>query len=424
MRLRFKSRIRVAARLAWIGRISLILLALVPVSLAQTAVTGGLNGVVKDSTGAVVPGATVTIVNTATGDTRVLTTNAAGRYSAPFLKPGAYKVSAAAQGLESSTTSAEILVSQQSAANLTVSPSGSKQTVTVNANNAQLIDTQTANLTTTFTTQQFENLPNPGGDITTFAFTVPGVVVNTNGAHGSYNGNFSSNGLPGISNLMVLNGADQTDSFFNDATTGVSTLSIGAAEIAQASLVQNGYSTEWGRQAGAVQTYVTKSGTNRVHGLLNWTYNSDGLNANDFFNNLSGTPRQKAISNQYAAQIGGPIIHNKLFFFADTEGYSLHPALHQLCQLSHRRLSEHCPEHRSCNQRPAVYADVQFVANLAVLQHCGAGHHRQRAAAGRIRSFGLRQLCRYPSIGVARALLRNRYPLHDRRAGRDTRHSV
>ena len=91
MRLRFKSRIRVAARLAWIGRISLILLALVPVSLAQTAVTGGLNGVVKDSTGAVVPGATVTIVNTATGDTRVLTTNAAGRYSAPFLKPGAYR---------------------------------------------------------------------------------------------------------------------------------------------------------------------------------------------------------------------------------------------------------------------------------------------------------------------------------------------
>ena len=117
-----------------------------------------------------------------------------------------------------------------------------------------------------------------------------------------------------------MNGADQTDSFFNDATTGVSTLSIGAAEVAQASLVQNGYSTEWGRQAGAVETYVTKSGTNRVHGLLDWTYNSDGLNANDFFNKLGGTPRQKAVSNQYAAQIGGPIIHNKLFFFADTEG--------------------------------------------------------------------------------------------------------
>ena len=185
MRLRFTSRIGQAAKFTTIAVILLILLAVSSTSSAQTAVTGGLNGVVTDSTGAVVPGATVTIVNTATGDTRVLTTNAAGRYTAPFLKPGAYTVSASAQGLQSSTTSAQILVSQQSAANLTVSPTGSKQTVTVSANNAQLIDTQTANLTTTFTTQQFENLPNPGGDITTIAFTVPGVVVNTNGAHGS-----------------------------------------------------------------------------------------------------------------------------------------------------------------------------------------------------------------------------------------------
>ncbi|HTU51205.1 MAG TPA: carboxypeptidase regulatory-like domain-containing protein [Acidobacteriaceae bacterium] len=274
----------------------------------------------KDSTGAVVPDATVTIIDTSTGGTRVLTTNATGRYTAPFLKPGKYTVSATAQGLQSNTTSVEILVSQQSAANLTVSPTGSKQTVTVSANNAQLIDTQSANLTTTFTTQQFEDLPNPGGDITTIAFTVPGIVVNTNGAHGAFNGSFSSSGLPGISNLIVINGSDNTDSFFNDATAGASTLSIGQNEIAQASIVQNGYSTEWGRQAGAVETYVTKSGTNRVHGLLNYTYNSDGLNANDFFNNLVGTPRQKAVSNQYAAQIGGPIIRNKLFFFADTEG--------------------------------------------------------------------------------------------------------
>ena len=204
MRLRFKSRIRVAARLAGIGRISLILLALVPVSLAQTAVTGGLNGVVKDSAGAVVPGATVTVVDTSTGGARVLTTNATGRYTAPFLKPGKYTVSATAKGLQSNTTSVEILVSQQSAANLTVSPTGSNQTVTVSANNAQLIDTQSANLTTTFTTQQFEDLPNPGGDITTIAFTVPGIVVNTNGAHGAFNGNFSSNGLPGISNLILI----------------------------------------------------------------------------------------------------------------------------------------------------------------------------------------------------------------------------
>jgi outer membrane receptor protein involved in Fe transport len=286
-------------------------------ALAQTSVTGELSGVVADSTGAIVPNATVTIVNTTTGDTRVLTTNADGRYVASFLKPGRVSVSATAPSLQSNTTSIQILVGQQSVANLTVTPAGNKQTITVSANNAQLIDTQSANTISTFTTEQFENLPNPGGDITTIAFTVPGVVVNI-GTGG--NGNFSSDGLPGISNLIILNGADQTDSFFNDSTTGASTLSIGSDEIAQASVVQNGYSTEWGRQAGAVETYATKNGTNRVHGLLHWTYNSDGLNANDFFNNLNGVPRQKAVSNQYGAQIGGPIRHDKLFFFADTEG--------------------------------------------------------------------------------------------------------
>ncbi|MGB6689717.1 MAG: carboxypeptidase regulatory-like domain-containing protein [Terracidiphilus sp.] len=306
----------VVAVLAFLGALTGLLL---PTSalFAQTAVTGGLNGVVSDSTGAVVPGANVTLVEVDTGDTRVLTTNDHGLYTAPFLKPGSYRVSATAQGLQSTTTSVEILVGQQSAANLTVSPAASKQTVTVSANNPQLIQTEDAGLTTTFTSEQFDNLPNPGGDITTFAFTVPGVVMNV-GTGG--NGNFSTSGLPGISNLIILNGADQTDSFFNDATTGASTLSIGASEIAEASLVQNGYNPEWGRQAGGAETYVTKSGSNQFHGLLNWTYNSDGLNANDFFYNLNGVPRQKAVSNEYAGQIGGPILRNRLFFFADTEG--------------------------------------------------------------------------------------------------------
>src|ERR1700753_201273 len=154
-------------------------LALIPASFAQTAVTGGLNGAVVDSAGAVVPGATVTVIEKDTGDTRALTTNDRGLYTVPFLKPGTYRVSASAAGLRSTATSIEILVGQQSLANLTVSPNADTQTVTVSADNAQLIQTQDASLTTTFTREQFENLPNPGGDITTFAFTIPGVVVNT-----------------------------------------------------------------------------------------------------------------------------------------------------------------------------------------------------------------------------------------------------
>jgi len=225
---------------------------LMPFASAQTAVTGGLSGVVADSTGAIVPNATVTIVNTTTGDTRVLTTNEEGRYVASFLKPGKFSISATAPNLQSNTTSVQILVGQQSVANLTVTPAGNKQIVTVSANNAQLIDTQSANTISTFTTEQFENLPNPGGDITTIAFTVPGVVVNI-GTGG--NGSFSSDGLPGISNLIILNGADQTDSFFNDSTTGASTLSIRRSSIAASR--SGSAPTGAGASSGSIESTAT-----------------------------------------------------------------------------------------------------------------------------------------------------------------------
>src|SRR6185437_879310 len=98
-------------------------------------------------------------------------------FVASFLKPDNFEISATAPGLQSGTTTIQILTGQQTGATITVTPSSASQTVQVTANNAQLIDTQTANLVTTFTTQQFQNLPAPGGDITTIAYTVPGVVV-------------------------------------------------------------------------------------------------------------------------------------------------------------------------------------------------------------------------------------------------------
>jgi hypothetical protein len=289
-----------------------------PLALAQTSTTGSINGTVMDSTGAAVPGAAVVLKDTATGAIVNLTTNAEGRFTAPFLRPDTFNLSATAAGFHSNTISVQILTGQQSVVNVTVSPSTNTQTVQVNANDAQLIDTQTANLTTTFTTQQFQNLPAPGGDITTIAYTVPGVVM---GAGTEGFGGFTSDGLPGLSNLVVINGADYNIGLYGGlAFSGSSNLTIGQQEIAQAAVVQNGYSVQYGRQAGVIETYATKSGSNRVHGLAQWQYNSSGLNANDFFNNQNGVPRPKAVSNQYAAQIGGPIKRDKLFFFVDTEG--------------------------------------------------------------------------------------------------------
>jgi hypothetical protein len=288
-----------------------------PSARAQNATTGSINGTVTDSSGAIVPNASVTVTDKATGTSLNLTTNEEGRFTAPFLKPDIFQVSATSPGLRSVTTSVQVLTGQQSAVNVTLTPTASVQEVEVNANNVQLIDTQTSNTTTTFTTEQFQNLPAPGGDITTIAYTVPGVVV---GAGTQGFGSIVSDGLPGLSNLAVINGADYSVSLYNIANSGSSNLTLGQQEIAQAAVVQNGYSVQYGRQAGIIETYTTKAGANRIHGLAQWNYNSAGLNANDFFNNQSGIPRSKAVSNQYAAQIGGPIKRDKLFFFADTEG--------------------------------------------------------------------------------------------------------
>ena len=289
-----------------------------PQAFAQTTTTGSINGIVVDSTGAIVPGATVTLRDEATGATIDLTTNTEGRFSAAYLKPDKFDISATSPGLKSVTTTVQVLTAQESGVTVTLTPTATSETVQVSSNSAQLVDTQTANQVTTFTTEQFENLPAPGGDITTIAYTVPGVVV---GPGTSGFGAIVSDGLPGLSNLVVVNGADYSVPLYGGINfSGSSNLTIGQQEIAQASVVQNGYSTQYGRQAGIIETYTTKSGTNRLHGLAQWDYNSAGLNANDFFTKQAGNPRPKAVSNQYAAQIGGPIKHDKLFFFADTEG--------------------------------------------------------------------------------------------------------
>lgn len=285
-------------------------------SYAQTATTGALNGAITDPSGAVVPGATIKVVDTATDATQVVTANEQGRYTVPLLKPSQYKVTVTAAGLSAAPTTVNVLVGQTLALDVSVTPNGANTTVTVSAQAAQLTDTETPALITTFTEQQVQQLPAPGGDITTVAFTVPGVTVNAGGAYG----NFSADGLPGTSNLYVMNGFDDEDPFLNLNNSGSSNLTLGQGEVAEASVVLNGYSAQYGRAAGAILNYTTKSGSNKFHGMANYYYNGDVLNANDWFRNNAGIGRQRAISNEWAANVGGPIIKDKLFFFADYEG--------------------------------------------------------------------------------------------------------
>ncbi len=287
--------------------------------LAQTITTGDIAGVVRDPSGAVIPSATVTLNSTERGDTRTALTGVQGSYYFNLLKPGIYTLFAVTtglkSGLKSDLTQIKVAVGQAIAIDLIAKLRGVKEVVEVTAR-TQIVATENANSTTSFDSQQIQGLPMPGGDITTVAFTVPGVVMNAGGV----NGNFSSHGLPSISNLFTLNGTDYNEPWFNSNMTGASNLTLGQTEIQEASVVQNGYSVQYGRQAGANVNYLTKSGTNAVHADLLYNFNNHLMNANNFFSNATGVPRPYSVSQQWGADIGGPAIKDKLFWYVDSEG--------------------------------------------------------------------------------------------------------
>lgn len=192
---------------------------------AQTETTGALSGIVMDSTGAVVPGATVTVTEVATTAKLVVKTDSQGRFIAGLLKPGSYKLTAVTAGMRSDTIQASAVLGTTIPVDIKVSPTGNETIVEVNSTSLPLVDTQNVALATTFTQEQIQELPTPGGDVTTVAFTAPGVVVNAGGSYG----NFSAEGLPGISNLFVLNGFDNQDPFLNLNNSGSSNLTLGRA---------------------------------------------------------------------------------------------------------------------------------------------------------------------------------------------------
>jgi outer membrane receptor protein involved in Fe transport len=301
--------------LARLGAVAVLLGIACLSSYGQNITTGDLTGTVKDATAAIVPGATVTLKSADTGETRTEQTDSTGAYRFPLLRPGTYTVSASSAGLVSDTAKVSVGVGQAITLDLIAKVQTVGQTIEVTGT-ADLLNAENANLTSTFTTKQMEELPMPGGDMTTIAFTAPGVVMSTGGGYG----NFSAHGLPGVSNLFTINGNDYNDAFLNLNNSGASNLLLGANEVQEAAVVQNAYSVQYGRQAGAQVNYITKSGTNGYHGDFAYNWNGDRLNANDFFANSEGLPRSKAISNQWAADVGGPIKKDKLFFYADTEG--------------------------------------------------------------------------------------------------------
>src|SRR5580692_10452774 len=300
-----------------IGSLALLVIALmtVPSLMAQSLVSGDLTGTVTDPSGAVVSGATVTLKSDTTGATRTTTTNASGAYRFSLLQPGSYTVSANASGFSKSQSTTTIAAGQATIADVKMSVGSSSQTVEVTTA-APLVQADNADLSTNFNQTQIANQPNGGNDLTYIAQTTPGVTMNT----GMGFGNFQTSGLPATSNLFTVNGENDMDPYLNLNNSGATNLTLGKNDVQEATVVTNAYSGQYGQQAGAQVSYVTKSGTNQFHGNAEYWWTGRAMDANDYFNNLNGTSRPFANNNEWAASLGGPIKKDKTFFFVDTEG--------------------------------------------------------------------------------------------------------
>jgi len=301
--------------------VTMLTLALVAVpAFSQTVVTGDITGTVTDPSGAVVTGASVNLTSIAEGSTQATTTSSTGLYRFPFMKPGDYKIVVTMKGFKSIEQKVTVAVGQIATANVKMELGAGTETVEVTTA-APLLQTENGDVQSNYSQAQLEALPAPGGDITSYAYTTPGVVV----SNGAGYGNFSSFGLPSTSNLFTTNGNDNMDPFLNLNNSGASNLTLGANELQEISVVENGYTAQYGRQAGAQVNAATKSGSNSFHGNAFYGWNGTALNANDWFANTTDpkTPRPHAVNNNFYASGGGPIIKNKLFFFVDYEALRL-----------------------------------------------------------------------------------------------------
>jgi hypothetical protein len=285
-----------------------------PLAFSQTITTGDVVGVVSDTSGAVVPGATVTLKSVDSGETRTETSNGQGQYRFPLLKPGDYILAASTPGLKSNNTRFTLLVGQEQEMNLSMNPQGTSTVVEVTSEVA-LVQTENANLETSYNAKQVVDLPMAGGDLTTLAMTVPGVRVNVTGG----SSNLNANGIMSASVLYTLNGMDENDPANNINNSGASNNLLGANEVGEAAVVLNAYSPQYGRMAGAQVNLVGLSGTNQFHGNAFYNFNWEDLNANSFFNNADGTPRGRSDAHNFGGRFGGPILKNKLFGFFDDE---------------------------------------------------------------------------------------------------------
>ncbi len=312
--------------LAYLFFVAMILSLTVTTGSAQTF-RGTILGTVTDTTGAVVPGATITIRNVDTGLVRTTESQADGSYRVPELPIGNYNVTVEKADFQTSVTNiVKVDVAGERRVDSALKPGAVKEQITVSGEELPEIETTSDNLGGTLSQESVKDLPINGRDYTKLIYLNPGVAGSPDqitDSPGSF-GEFSMNGARGRSNNYLLDGTDMNDGYRNDPAinqggvfaTPSAILPIDA--VSDMAVLSN-FQPEYGRNGGAVVNIVTRSGTNQLHGSFFEYFRNDALDARNFFN-TSDEPKSPFHNNQFGGSAGGPIVKDKTFFFLDYEG--------------------------------------------------------------------------------------------------------
>lgn len=298
--------------------LSILILTLLAWS-ASGQVTGSISGVVTDASGAVVPGADVTVTSIETGRVLSLKTNEVGIYRAGTLASGFYRVEVNAKGFRQFVVNqVKVDVGTPVTVDVTLEVGATTESVQIQAD-VTAIQTANAAVATTVVGQQITQLPFTSRDALDLALLMPGFSTGGSPRAGSFNA------LPKGSINITMDGVNTQDNLLKSAYGGgFFTYVRPRIDAIEEVSVQTAVPGSESAGEGAVQIrFVTRRGTNEWHGGVYWYHRNTALNSNYWFNNLNGLPRSRIILNQWGGKMGGPIIKNKLFIFGNFEEFKL-----------------------------------------------------------------------------------------------------
>ena len=302
-------------------RLILLLLAalatVVPESRAQST-TGRISGAVADSSGAVLPGVTVTVTQQGTGLTRRASTDAAGAYLFVSLPVGTYDVSAELSGFKKAVkTGYQLVADGRVTADFRLDVGGISEVVEVSVH-GETVNTVSGEIARVVDREQVQNLALNGRQYLQLASLVPGAPLLDDNALNIMTGlgiNTSVNGSRTNTSLLTVDGGFNMDSGSNNSQIS----NVGIDFIEEVSIKTANFSAEYGRNSGANINVVTRSGSNDFKGSAYEYHRNDNLDGNDFFSNARGVDKARLRYNDFGWSLGGPIQRNKLFFFAGEE---------------------------------------------------------------------------------------------------------